>query len=123
MSGQRARLVALAALGLLGACASVPPPEVSDFRRVEEAVEQARAERASDHAPMDLGIAEERLAQARQALAADEPRRARQALIEAELAAELARAKSRAARARAAVQARRAENALLRRELLGEGER
>lgn len=121
---QRVRYVTPAALLclVLTACATARLPDPETFRQVENAIDDARAARAQEQAPIDLRQAEDRLAAARAAHDAGDARASEQALAEALVAAELARAKSRAAAARAAVDARRRENALLRRELLGNGE-
>jgi hypothetical protein len=108
---------------LLSACATARPPAREAFLEAERMIAEARRAGAEAEAPIDLGLAEERMEAARRALAAGEARASEEALAEALLAAELARARTKAALARAAVQAKQRENQLLRRELLGEGER
>ena len=83
----------------------------------------ARAARADDYAPVELGFAEERLADARLAMDEGDYEVARVEAEQAEVNAALAAARSRAARGRKAVQAQAEENARLRRELLPAGER
>jgi predicted S18 family serine protease len=113
---------ALVSAMLLAACASTPPPTglLDEARR---AVADAREARADDHAPVELGFAEEKLAGARAAMEARDYATAASLASQAELNAQLAAARSRAATGRAAVQAQSEENARLRRELLGEGGR
>ena len=107
---------------LLGGCASAPPP-VGTLDGAERAIAAARAARADDYAPVELGFAEERLADARQAMDEGEYEVARIEAEQAEVNAALAAARSKAAKGRAAVQAQAEENARLRRELLPAGER
>lgn len=108
---------------LLSSCATARLPEREAFLEAERAIADARAAGAEEQAPIDLRAAEERLEMARRALATGERRASEEALAEAMLAAELAKARTRAALARAALQSKQRENQLLRRELLGEGER
>jgi uncharacterized lipoprotein YmbA len=112
---------ALAALLLLGACASAPPP-MGTLQEAERAVAAAQAARAEDLAPVELGFAQERLADARLAMDEGDYALARSQAEQAEVNAALATARSRAAAGRAAVRRQSEENQRLRRELLGAGE-
>ena len=123
MTRTRGEIHALgAALGLLLAgCASAPPP-VGLLEDAGQAVASARAAKADEYAAVELGQAEERLADARLAMDERDYAQARELAEQAELHADLAAARSRAAVGRAQVKAAGEENARLRRELLG-GER
>jgi hypothetical protein len=105
------------ALGL-GGCASAPPP-VGLLDDAGRAVAAARAAQADEYAAVELGQAEERLADARLAMDERDYADARDLAEQAELHAELAGARSRAAAGRAQVKAASDENARLRRQLLG----
>lgn len=110
----------LAASLLLAGCASAPPP-VAELDAADAALLLARDVQAADLAPVELGFAQTRRAEAAAAMAERNHARARVLAAQAEVDATLAAAKSRAAAARADVQRKTAENAALRRELLGEG--
>lgn len=103
---------------LLGGCASAPPP-VDLLDDAGQAVASARAVQADEYAAVELGQAEERLADARLAMDERDYAQARDLAEQAELHAELAAARSRAAAGRAQVKAASDENARLRRQLLG----
>lgn len=113
---------ALAALLLLGGCASAPPP-VGVLQEAERAIAAAQDAQAEDLAPVELGFAQERLADARLAMDEGDYALARSRAEQAEVNAALAAARSRAAAARSAVQRQAAENQRLRRELLGAGDK
>lgn len=110
-----------AATLVVAGCASTPAP-LGTLDEAERAIAVARAARADDYAPVELGIAEERLADARLAMDEGEYELARVEAEQAEVNAALAAARSRAAKGRAAVQAQADENARLRRELLPAGD-
>ena len=103
----------------LGGCAATPPP-TQELAVAESALAAARAARAADYAPVEFGFAQEKLDAARAANDKRDFTRAMAAAAEAEVDAELALAKSRAALKRAEVQEKSQANAALRRELLGE---
>ncbi|MBI2396702.1 MAG: DUF4398 domain-containing protein [Xanthomonadales bacterium] len=103
----------------LAGCASLPDPGV-DIERSALRVEGALAADAEVYAPVELRFATQRVAQAREALASGDKRRAARLAAQAEADAELAMARARLGRLRAAVEAQAAENAKLRAELLGE---
>ena len=115
-------MAALALCLLLAGCASAPPPR-DTLAAAEAALARAEAARAADFAPVDIDFARRQLDAAGAAFAERDYERARRLGLQAELNAELATAKSRAAAARAEVQRRTGENAALRRDLLGEGPR
>lgn len=117
------RLLAILPLMIiLAACAPTRVP-LAEIDEAAQALAAARAAEAGVHAPMEMRFAEERLAAAREAASNKDGARAGSMAEQALVNAELAMAKSRAARVRAEVQARSEQNALLRRELLGEGGR
>lgn len=105
----------------LAACASAPAP-TTELVRARDAVARAQAAGAADYAPVDYKMAREGLDDGRALIESRDHTLAQQALQNAEVRAELATAKSNAARLRAEVQAKETENANLRRELLGEGQ-
>ena len=104
---------------LLAACASTPMP-TGDVDRLVLFVEGALAAEAAVYAPVELRFAQERVAQAREALAAGDHKRAARLAAQAAADAELAMARARVAHLRAAADAQAAENAKLRAELLGD---
>lgn len=105
---------------LLASCASTPPP-MAELDAADAALRQARELGAEAHAPVELGFAIDKRAEADAAVAARSYARALVLANQASADAALATAKSRAASARAEVQRKSSENAKLRRELLGDG--
>ena len=103
---------------LLAGCASAPPP-VGLLDDAAAAVETARGAKADEYAAVELGRAEEQLAAARLAMDERDYADARTLAEMAELDAELAAARARAAVGREKVRAGTDENTRLRRELLG----
>jgi hypothetical protein len=83
-------------------CASVPPP-TKEMALGKEAISDAQRAGATENSPVDLHLAESKLASARDAMAHDENERARRLAEEAEVDAKLAEAKARTAKAKAAV--------------------
>ncbi len=106
-------------LMLLAGCASTPLP-TDDVNRSATLVQGALAAEAEVYAPVELRFAQDRVAQAREALAAGDHKRAERLAAQAAADAELAMARARVARLRAAADAQASENAKLRAELLGE---
>jgi hypothetical protein len=106
---------------MLGACASAPAP-TPELDRARGAVARAQTAGAADLAPVDYKMAREGLEAGRALIEQREHTAARNALQKAEVRADLATAKSNAARLRADVQVKETDNANLRRELLGEGQ-
>lgn len=109
----------IAVVALLAGCATAPPPltELADARAE---VERARAAGAGASAPVELRFAEDKLGAAQAASADRDYALAGSLATQAEVDAELASAKARAARARNAVREKTDDNARLRRELLTE---
>ena len=104
----------------LSACASAPAPTL-ELDRARSALSRAEQSGAQDYAPVDYSMAREAVDQGRALIDKRENTAARQTLQVAEIRAELATAKSTAAKLRGEVQDKESENANLRRELLGEG--
>ena len=116
---RRFALTLLAAL--LCACASAPAPTL-ELGRARDALARAEKAGAADYAPVDYKMAREGVDGGRALIETRDHSVARLVLQKAEVRAELAAAKSTAARLRTDVQRKEAENASLRRELLGEGQ-
>lgn len=111
--------VLLLICGLLSACASAPPPRMA-LDRAQDAIAEANGMRASDYAPVEFDAAVGQMREAETYYARRDSKNADAAASQAEVNADLAIAKSRAAKARATVQQKTEENTRLRRELLGE---
>lgn len=114
------QLLLLALVVAVTACASAPAPTL-ELDRARSALSRAEQSGAPDFAPVDYSMARESLDAGRALIDKRENTAARQILRVAEVRAELATAKSTAAKLRGEVQAKESENANLRRELLGEG--
>ena len=110
----------LIAMLLLVGCASTPPPRTA-LNSAETAIDEARRLGAPDYAPVELGRAVRRLAAAGVAFSERDYAAAERYAVQADLEAQLAQYRSRAAAGREAVRQRTDENARLRVELLGEG--
>ena len=93
-------LAATAAAVVLAGCASkdVPPPR-AEFARAELAIEQAVSSEATQHAPLALREARQKLEEARKALYEENYAQAGRLAEEAQLNAELALAESQRSRA------------------------
>jgi phage shock protein A len=111
------RLVATAGLSLmLLACATKPMPTVQ-MALANNALDQAVASGASEHAPNELRSARDRQDRARLALQADDPVLALSLSQEAQVDAELAEARTHAAKARMASTAVRDGTRILKEEM------
>ena len=108
------------AFAFLVACAGTPPPREA-LDAAELAIEDARRLGAQDYAPVELERATQRMTAADAAFAGRDYAMAQQYAAQAELEAQLAQYRSRAATGREEVRRRIDENARLRRELLGAG--
>lgn len=103
MPSQSARLqrgLLLATLGLLGACASTPPP-TGAISRADLALQQAETAQAAVYAPGDLLRAREQLESAEAEVRNERYARARRLAEQSAADSQLAIARSRAAIARA----------------------
>ncbi len=105
-----------AAAVALGGCASIPPPE-TQVARSSAAIDQALQAGAREYAPIELQSAEQKLLQARAAMADGENAAARRLAEQAQVEAELAQAKSQSATAQLAVQQVRESIRVLRDEI------
>ena len=96
---------ALVALVGLGACSSTPPEAVSErMSQAELAIEQAQTGEAAEYAPVELQIADEKLAAAEAAVMEEDFERAGWLAEEALPSAEVAEAKAASERAEMAAQ-------------------
>ncbi|ROH88691.1 DUF4398 domain-containing protein [Stagnimonas aquatica] len=115
-SGSFAALGAAAVL-TLSACASTPPPPTDALNAAERAVGIAQETGVSDYASPELKSAREKLVQAREAVAREDMAGAAVLAEQARLDAELAAAKTAAAKAKAVNQEIIKSNETLRQEL------
>lgn len=90
-------LVVGALLVIIGCAAKIPPP-VDKIAQVEREIQRARESGADIYAPLDLKLAEEKLAEAKDAMAKEKNDKAAQKAEEALTDAQVAEAKSRAAK-------------------------
>jgi|SRR5580765_2749174 len=97
-------------------CAQTKPP-LAEMQEAARRVDGAREAGASTYAPAELRMAQERLGQARAAMKQEDYDVAAQFADEAQLAGDLAQAKTRLGKARERVDARSRENAQLRSDL------
>ena len=100
---------------LLSACSSRRPP-TAQLSTADLAVRSASDQTASQHAPLDLRLAREKLDKARNAIDDDEYDRAERLAEEALVDAQVAEAKTRAAKSRETLQQTRQDIDALRRE-------
>ncbi len=115
----RSRAVLLAGLLLaLAGCASAPPP-TDAMTQAQAMIESARSAQASIYAPLDLGAAEARYAQAQQQLAGKHYDQAARLAGEAAASAELARARAHLGQLKLQVQQQTRDNEQLAGRLLG----
>ena len=103
----------------LAGCASAPPPRMQ-LDRAQDAIAEANQAQAGSYAPVEFDTAVGQMRQAEQLYSKRDTRNADAAAAQAEVNADLALAKTRAAKARAAVQQKTDENRRLRHDLLGE---
>ncbi|MES2883843.1 MAG: DUF4398 domain-containing protein [Pseudomonadota bacterium] len=109
-------LVSLLALAI-SACATVPPP-TDAMAAAEAAVARADASRAGDSSAPELRAARGKLESARGAMSSGDMLAATRLVTEARLDADLAAARSEAARAQFNVEATRKSNEALRQQAL-----
>jgi hypothetical protein len=117
-SSTRGWLAATAATAVLAGCASkdVPPPR-AEFARAELAIEQAVTAGATEHAPLALREARQKLERARTALYDEEYAAARRLADEAQVNAQLSMAEAQTARAEQLAQENMRSVEILRQEL------
>lgn len=104
----------------LGGCATAPPP-LTELADADAAIAAAREAGAEANAPVELRVAQDKLARAQAAQAEKNYKLAGVLARHAVVDAEFAVAKTRQAQARAAARAQDDTNRKMRRELLGEG--
>lgn len=109
-------LVLALALGTLGGCASVPPPDGA-MNQAQMQLQYARDAGAADYAPVDLGFAQNKFQQAQAAMASRKYEDAAALAEEAQADAELARAKARLGATRAQIQRKTQANRELREQI------
>ncbi len=114
------RVIALIGVSLFvicaAGCAQTKPP-LAEMQEAGRRVDSAREAGASTYAPAELRMAQERLGQARAAMKQEDYDVALQFADEAQVAGDLAQAKTRLGKARERVDARSRENAQLRNDL------
>lgn len=98
----RVRLALAAAVALLAACGSTPPP-TSEIALSESALRAAELAGARQHAPIELRAAEATKARLDEALADEDYDRARRLAEQARAEAELAKAKAESEKSRLAL--------------------
>lgn len=113
----RANLLAISLMMLLAGCATTPPDR-SFLDNARSAIEQAAQAGADDYSPLELRFARERLEVAELQLDQGKPEPARRLADEAEIDAQVALARTRAARTRAELADRQRELEQLREDLL-----
>lgn len=86
---------------LLAACATTPPPDPRLLDNAENALRQAEEAGAAEYAPLELRFARERMAAAQRHLESGRMVETRRSADEAEIEAQLALARTRAAQTRA----------------------
>lgn len=105
--------MAAAALLLLGACASVPPP-TDLMARAQQQLDIAQKAQASDYAPVDLGFAKQRFQSAQVAMSAKKYAQARDLAEESLADGRLAQTRAELAVLRKRIRQQSAQNARLR---------
>ncbi|MDR9389821.1 MAG: DUF4398 domain-containing protein [Wenzhouxiangella sp.] len=102
---------------MVAACATTPPdPRVLD--NAEQAISRAETAGGTEHAPLELRLANRRLDEARQAIVDGDAQAARHRADEAEIEAQLALARTQAALARRVLAERRETLEALQQELV-----
>lgn len=119
-SGRKSAFIVSALAGsllFLGGCASTSPPPTEQLAFSTAAVNEARSAGAPELAPVEMQRAQEKLAQANQAMGAKEYERAFHYAEEAEVDAKLAAGKARTTKSERAVAELRASIAALQDEI------
>jgi hypothetical protein len=109
--------LALLGVGLLGACASTPPPPTEQLAVSNAAVVSATGAGATELAPTELRTARDKLARANAAVVSDDNASALTLAQQAQVDARLAEAKSRAIKAQKAASELGEGNRVLREEM------
>lgn len=93
-------LPALAALLLLGGCASTPKPPMAELQAAEQAIASAERARVADYASVELSAARDKLSAAQSAVKEEKMVLAQRLAQQAKADAELASARAEVAKAR-----------------------
>lgn len=93
-------LPALAALLLLGGCASTPKPPMAELQAAEQAIASAERARVADYASVELSAARDKLSAAHSAVKEEKMVLAQRLAQQAKADAELASARAEVAKAR-----------------------
>lgn len=110
-------LVALGLIFIIAACATTPP-DPSILQNAQTAINRAETAGGNDHAPLELRLAARRLALAQEELDGGNIKGARHLADQAEIEAQLALARTRAALMRLDLEAKRQEYEALKAELI-----
>lgn len=110
------RIAAPAALALLGACASTPPP-TNQMAVSNAALAHAVAAGSAEYAPREMGMAREKMGRANLALVAKDNDAALALAQQAQLDAQLAESKTETAKARKSAEALDEASRVLREEM------
>ncbi len=109
-------MIGLTFFTALAGCSQTKPP-LAEVSEAAQRVESARADGAGTYAPQELRVAQDRLSLTRTAMRSEEYEQAMQLADETQVAADLARAKTRLGKVREKVDARARENDQLRGDL------
>lgn len=112
-----AKALAAGSLLALAACASTPPP-TDELARAESAIKRAEEARVADYASPELKTAREKLAAARDAASRDDMVLAARLAEQSRVDAEVATAKSDAAKAQATIEEMKKANEAIQQESL-----
>ena len=110
-----AKAVAAASVLALAACATIPPP-TDQLTRAENAIKRAEEARVADYASPELKSAREKLAAAREAVTREDMVLAARLADQAHLDAEVATAKTEAAKAQANIAEMKKANSAIQQE-------
>ncbi len=111
------RLALLATVGLMSACAGSGAPPVSEMATARASITQAESADAMNSAPVELLAARDKLGKAEAAVREEQYEQARRLAAQAEVQAEVAERKARAAKAQLAAAELARSNDLLSKEL------
>ena len=110
-------ILALLCLGLASACSSLKTPATAEVAVSAAAVDSAASAGGVEFAPVEMNSAREMLAQANQAMAAKDYKRAMDLANRAQADAKLAQSKANSTKAQAAADALQDDISVLRAEL------
>lgn len=110
-------LIALGLIMIISACATTPP-DPRTLENAQTAITRAQTAGGTEHAPLELRLASRRLALAQEELDGGNIKGARHLADQAEIEAQLALARTRAALMRLNLEAKREEYEALKAELV-----